>query len=346
MSWTPKNTFSLALSGITLLGVAGLFYYGKTGRDRYQAAKSNFDQAVAAASAMERSVPYPTAENRNAKSKAIDDFRKDVSALQEAYSAYRPGELKMVSPEQFIDRLKLVRKETSDELERNAVVFPDSYFVGFKDYTSKYPNKSATGVLGYQLEAIRELMLELAKSGATELRNLHRPDLEEESGIVFQAPAEMVARPLPLEITFKGPERSLRKFVSALAKSDSRYWVVRSLRVTNMKKEPPKTADAKFNAPAARNPAQPAFDDFLRFNEEEPAAGAEGEAPVAPAPQADPTAPDAAAPAPAPAAPAGPVAGDANPEGNRNLALILGNEELVVHLRLDLMMFLESKPLP
>ena len=340
ISWTPKNTFSLALSGITLLGAVGLFYYGKTGRDRYQAAKSGFDQAVADAAAMERIVPYPTVENRNAKSKAVDDFRKDVAALQEAYSSYRPGKLEMVSPEQFIDRLKMVREETRAELERNAVVFPEVYFVGFKDYTSKYPNKSATGVMGYQLEAIRELMLDFAKSGATELRNVHRPALDEESGVVFQAPADMVARPLPLEITFKGPERAVRKFVTSLAQSTNRYWVIRSMRVMNMKKDPPKTSDAKFNAPAARNQKQPAFDDFLRFAEDEPAAGAEGGA-AEPAPQPDPAAPDAA---PAPAE--DPVAGDGSPEGKRNLALILGNEELVVHLRLDLMMFLEPTPLP
>jgi len=340
MTWPPKNTFLLVLSGVTLLGAVGLFYYGKIGRDRYQAAKSDFDEAVAAASAMEMTVPYPTAENRNAKSKAIDDFRKDVAALQEAYSAYRPGELEMVSPEQFIDRLMQVREETRAELERNAVVFPEAYFVGFKEYTGKYPNKSATGVLGYQLEAIRELILEFAKSGATELRNLHRPSLDEESGVVFQAPDDMVARPLSLEITFKGPERALRKFVSSVARNTNRYWVIRSMRVVNMKTDPPRTSDAKFDAPAARNPKQPAIVDFLRFAEDEPTDDGEGDATEPGAP------PDPAATNPDPTPPAAPTAGGGGPDGNRILALILGNEELAVHLRLDLMMFLEPKPLP
>jgi hypothetical protein len=235
----------------------------------------------------------------------------------------------MVNPGQFIDRLQEVNRETREQFELNAVVFPESYFAGFKDYTGKLPAKNATGILGYQLEAIRELLIAVAKSGATELKNLHRPPLDEESGLIYQPSADMVARALPLEITFKGPERSVRRLISALAKNESHYWVIRSVRISNMKKEPPKTADAKFGVPAARNQREAAFEDIFRFGEEgegdgaaKPEEAAEGEEPAA-------------------APPAGPATG-----GNRILALILGNEELVVHLRLDLMMFLEAKPLP
>ncbi len=337
MSWIQKNSFPFALSGITLLGVAGLFYYGTKGGSRYETAKSDYQQAVDEASSIEKIVPYPTASNRDGKKKAIEDFKKDVESLQEAFSAFRPGELQMVSPGQFIDRLQEVNRETREQFELNAVVVPDAFFAGFKDYTGKLPSKSSTGILGYQLEAIRELLLVLAKSGATELRNLHRPGLDEETGLVYQPSPDMVARPLPLEITFKGPERAVRRFVTSLVKSDNHYWAIRSLRIGNVKMNPPKTADARFGAPAARNQREAAFEDIFRFGED-----SEGQAPPPPeegeqpAPEAEPP-PDASA-APAPAA--------AAPGENRILALILGNEELVVHLRLDLMMFLEPKPLP
>jgi hypothetical protein len=337
MSWIQKNSFPLALSGITLLGVAGLFYYGTLGSTRYETAKTDYDTALAEASSIETTVPYPTVPNRDGKKKAIEDFKKDVESLQASFSAYRPGELQMVSPEKFIDRLKEVSQETRKQFELNAVVVPDGFFVGFKEYTSKFPTKSSTGILGYQLEAIRELLVVLAKSGATEVKNLHRPGLDEESGLVYQPAADAVARALPMEITFKGPERSIRRFISSLAKSESHYWVVRSLRISNMKMDPPKTADAKFNVPAARNQREAAFEDIFRFGEE-----GENDAPVEPVEGAQPgteSAPPAApVPAPAPAAPA--------PGENRMLALILGNEELVVHIRLDLMMFHEPKPLP
>lgn len=329
MSWLQKNTFPFALSGITLVGVAGLFYYGTQGGARYETAKTEYDQAVAEATAIENTVPYPTPPNRDGKKKAIEDFKKDVESLQGSFSAFRPGELQMVSPQQFVGRLIEVNGETRKQFELNAVTFPEAFFMGFKDYTGKLPSKSSTGILGYQLEAIRDLLLVLAKSGATEVKNLHRPALDEETGLVFQPASNMAARPLPLEITFKGPESSVRKFVTELAKNENHYWVIRSLRIGNVKMDPPKTADAKFGAPAARGQAENAFDDIFRFGEQgegdkaaQPVEG-EGAAPAAPV----------AEPAPAPG-------------GNRILALILGNEELLVHIRLDLMLFLEPKPLP
>jgi hypothetical protein len=328
MSWLQKNSFPMALSGFTLLGVAGLFYYGTLGSARYEQAKSDFGQALDEATTIEKTVPYPKDSNRDGKKKAIEDFKKDVETLQQSYASYRSGELQMVSPEMFIDRLKKINEESINALNINAVTFPDGFFCGFKDYTSKLPSKSATGIMGYQLESIRELLLALAESGATEIKNLHRPPLEEESGLVYKPAADAVARPLSLEITFQGPERALRRFVTALSNTDNRYWVIRSMRIGNMKKDPPKTADAQFGAQAARNQQDPAFEDIFNFNEGEKKAAAEG----------------AEVPAPPPAAPAPAV--PAAPEGGRILSLILGNEELLVHLRLDLLLFLEPKPLP
>lgn len=333
MLWLQKNSFLAALTGITVLGLLGLFYYGNTGAAKYDASKEMYDLAISEAVAFENSKPYPVAENRDAKRKAIEDYRKEIEQLEAAFSAYRPGELKIVAPERFMDRLRKVNEETKEVAARNAMVVPDAYFCGFKDYTSKIPTRSSTGILGYQLEAIREVVLALAESGASELKNLHRPVLPEESGGSYKPDPSTVARPIPLEVTFRGPERALRHFVTSIANSKNHYWVIRSIRVGNLKKEPPRTSDAKFNltqtpAPGAAAPAN--FNALFQFEEEgtKPAEKpAEGDDQV-PAAAAEPKNPPAAA------------------ADNRILALVLGNEELSVHIRLDLMMFLEPKPLP
>lgn len=313
-----------------MVGVAGLFYYGTQGGTRYEQAKLDYEEALSEATSMEKTVPYPTAANRNGKQKAIEDFKKDVESLQGSFSSYRPGELRMVSPQEFVGRLIEVNQETRKEFELNAVAVPEAFFVGFKDYTGKLPNKSSTGILSYQLEAIRGLLVLLAQSGASELKNLHRPLLGEEEGKIYQPADDAVARPLSVEITFKGPERSLRKFMSELAQNQNHYWVTRSLRVGNMKMEPPKTADAKFDAPAVRDQQDNVFQDVFRFDNNEGGENTgqpvEGEQPAA--------------------APAAPAAAPAVKDGDRILALIVGNEELLVHMRLDLLMFLEPKPLP
>jgi hypothetical protein len=177
-------------------------------------------------------------------------------------------------------------------------------------------------------------MLALSKSGATELKNLHRPLLPEEEGRAFKPGDSDVARALPLEITFQGPEKAVRAFISSVVKPESQYVVIRSLRVTNAKKDPPRAADAKFEKPAAK-PAAAAVDVFgggFVLPGEEPAK------PDAPKPADDATPAPAPEPAPAPApAPA---------DSSRILAQVSGNEEVQVFLRLDIMQFLPAKKLP
>jgi hypothetical protein len=142
--------------------------------------------------------------------------------------------------------------------------------------------------------------------------------LPEEEGKSYTPSATDAARPFPLEITFVGPEKSVRDFLSSITNPENQYVVIRSLRVTNEKKDPPRTSDAKFDKPAAT--AAPA-DSF-------------GGGFVLPGD-------DGAAPAAAPAAET-PKAADSS----RILAQVLGNEQVQVFLRLDVLQFLPAKKLP
>jgi hypothetical protein len=201
---------------------------------------------------------------------------------------------------------------------------PEAFFCGFENYKTSLARGNATGLLEYQLGGIKNLMLALAKSGPTELKNLHRPPLPEEQGNPYQPQPNDVARPLPLEITFTGPEKSLRQFLSAIVKPDQQYVVIRSLRVTNTRKDPPRAADAKFDKPAPAAgvppPATDVFGGAFVLPGDQPAAANAGES----------------APKPPPA----PV------DASRILAQVLGNEEVQVFLRLDVLQFLPAKKLP
>jgi hypothetical protein len=157
------------------------------------------------------------------------------------------------------------------------------------------------------------------------LKNVHRPPLEEEDGREFKPAETATARPLPLEITFLAPEKAVREFVSSLVKADGKYVVIRSIRIANARKEPPRAADAKFEKPAAAaSEAGDPFGGFVLPGEE-------------PKPESS-AAPAGEAPAPPPAAATG--------SSNRVLAQVLGGEELQVFIRLDIMQFLPAKKLP
>jgi hypothetical protein len=324
MTWIKDNKFLAALIGGTLVAVVLLYLLGSKGSARYDLAKENFDAAAAEASTFESLPLYPRTENRDGKNKALDEYRQAATALQAAFEPYRPKDIVNVSPQDFTNRLKADNDEVRKALEDAGAVVPEPFFSGFESYKTTLARGNATGILGYQLGAIKELLLALAQTRPSALKNLHRPPLAEEQGGAYQPKSGEVARPLPLEISFTGPEKSLREFLSAVTKPGGKhYFVVRSLRVTNSKKEPPRAADAKFEAAATAAPtATPAAELFSGF--------------VMPGEEAKPAEQPAATPAPAPAA----------GTGARILSQVLGNEEVQVFLRLDLMQFLPAQPLP
>ncbi|MDP3852012.1 MAG: Amuc_1100 family pilus-like protein [Luteolibacter sp.] len=323
MSWIKDNKFLVALGGATLVGAVLLFLVGSKGADRYVAAKEQFDTAASEASNFEQLALYPRQENRDGKSKALDEYSKATESLQAAFEPFRPKDLANVSPQDFTNRLKAVNDEIHAAFADSATKLPDEFFCGFEKYKTSLARGETTGILNHQLLGIKSLMLALAGSGASELRNLHRPLLSEEEGRPFQAKPTDVARPLSLEITFRGPEKSLRGFLSSIVKPENHCVVVRSLRISNTKKDPPRAADAKFDKPAA---AAPAVNDI--FGGGGFVLPSDGTEKVEEKPGG----------AVAPAAPP--------PDSSRILAQVLGNEEVNVFLRLDLMQFLPAKKLP
>lgn len=325
MSWIQDNKFLVALGGGTLLGVAALGFLGIQGSSKFEQAQTDFQTAYDEASSYVKGPLYPKNENRDGKKKAIDEYRASIESLQAAFEPYRPKEIKNVTPQDFTTSLKAADVEVRKAFENSETVVPEAFFLGFEGYKSSLARSTATGILSFQLGAIKDIMLSLAKSGPSELKNVHRPALEEEDGREFKPAETAVARPLPLEITFLAPEKSVREFVSSLVKAEGKYLVIRSIRIVNAKKEPPRAADAKFEKPAAAAPA--GGDPFGGFvlPGEEPAAGEAAPAPAAEAPAAAPV---------------------ATGNSNRILAQVLGNEELQVFIRLDIMQFLPAKKLP
>ncbi|MEO8614478.1 MAG: Amuc_1100 family pilus-like protein [Luteolibacter sp.] len=325
MSWIKDNQFMVALGGGTLAGVALLFYVGSGGEKRYESAKASYEEAASQASGFESLPLYPTNQNRDGKQKAIDEYRKSVESIQTSFEKFRPTDIKDVSPQDFTNQLKETNGEIRKAFEEAGTTVPEAFFAGFEGYKASLARPNATGMLNYQLKAIRTILLELAKAKPSEFRNLYRPNLPEEDGQTFAPQANAVVRPLPLEITFVGPEKSAREFLSTIIKPANQYVVIRALRITNTKKEPPKAADAQFDKPAAAKPAA--------------ADTAFGGGFVLPGDDAQPA---AGTPEKAAATPTAPAAGDSS----KILAQVLGNEQVQVFVRLDILEFLPVKKLP
>lgn len=329
MNFLKSNPFVSALAGITILVCGVLFFLASKGGAKYDEAKAGFDESYAAVQLSESIPLYPKDENRDGKRKALGEYRESISELSSLFDKYRPGDIENNSPQGFANSLKKASEEVSKALESASCELPDKFFLGFEGYSDKLANKSATGVLGYQLNGIKHALLGLAEARPSELIKIHREPIPEELNGKFKPDdPNDVARNFAVEMTFRGSEASARQFISYLGKTDAYYYVVRCVKIINEKGVPPKVSDAKFErdepaaAPAVANP----FGDFNFPGEDD-------------------------APVEEPAVEAAVEAADGAPEleevdSSRILAQVLGSEDVVVFVRFDLSMFLPSKELP
>lgn len=323
MSWIKDNKFIATLGGGTLLGVVVLYVAGLQGAGKYSQAKEEFDAAAGDASGYERGALYPKNENRDGKRKALDEYRKSIEELQASFKPFRPEELKNTSPQEFTNRLLAANTELRAAFEAGGTTVPDPFFVGFERYRTSLASGTATGVLDYELTAVKNILMELAKAKPSELRNVYRAPLPEEDGKAFTPAAKDVARAYPLELTFVGKEESVRQFFSSITKPENQWVTVRTVRISSTKKDPPRASDAQFE-----KPAEP------KASDSGAAAGGGFGGFVIPGEEGAAATPEAA------------PAAEAAPAGGKILAQVLGNEEVQVFVRLDVLQFLPEKKLP
>lgn len=367
MSWLKENLFGVALGGTTAVVAGGLLYWGFSGSSRVTVATERFMAAADEVTSLQRSPLAPSAANKDGKAKALADYRASIAGLQSKFLAYRPKEIIDIPPAEFGTKLLEITGKGRKALESAGVKVPPNA-LGLEQYTSKPAEQGATGILSYQVSAIASLAQMLAEARPSTIVNIHRPPLPEESKGKYTPAENEIARALPLEITFRGSEKALRTFLEKLVNDQSHFFVVRSLRVTNQNKKGPTADEAKFEAPkttpaASDNPFGGADDGGFVLppdpaEGEKPASGARPAPGAAtPAPGAANPAPGAATPAPgtgaaeapaveAPPAPAPPPPPAASKSSRQILKQLVGNEEITVWMRIDILLFHDKVELP
>ncbi len=328
MSLIKDKRFAITLWGSTLVVVGGLVWYAMSSSGKYDAALETYRSNASAVANAEKEALYPTRQNLEQKSKALSDYREAVDGMQRRFAGFRPAELKKTPPPTFIDHLKAadasIRKEFA--FGSGGTKLPPAFYFGFEAYIKGTPVKEdATGILGYQLDALNELFSKMAKTHPTEIRRVFRPKLpEEEEAKKWVAPAGCIARPLPVEITFKAREKSVREFLTSITATDKYYYVVRTMAISNERLTAPTQKDAQFDK--AKSGGSGGVGDAMVF----PGLGTDTS--VFPGGGADSATPAAK-----------PVVSS---DSSRILKQVLGNEELVVFLRLDVLQFLPPMRLP
>lgn len=331
MDWIKNNPFVAALSGGTLIICIVLFIVASNAGSKFDEAKEGFDTAYSQVSKSERIPLYPEASNRDAKKKALDDYRESIVELRSLFDDYRVDEIERISTQEFTARLKAANEEVKTAFNAVDCELPEDFFMGFERYRNLLAESEATGVLNYQVNALKHALLDLADAIPSELISIYREPIPEESGQKFEVGENQVARKFGYEVAFRGSEQSARKFISALGDVDPYYYVVRTISIKNEKDIPPRVSDAEFKITAAeRNiEAAPSFEqDFFSDFATEETDDTQEEAVVEDTVEEVVEEPEPAV------------------DSTRILAQVLGGEELIVFVRFDLTLFLPTEELP
>jgi hypothetical protein len=341
MNWIKQNPFLSGLIGGSLVLCGLLTAVAIKGLLKYQDAKSRFEDAFMEVTQSEKLPLYPISQNRQAKIKALDDYGQSVEKLREFYSKYQLDPNSKITTQQFTDHLKAANEEVVKTFKAADIKLPDNFFMGFEAYNGQLAKSGSTAILDYQLDAVRHLLLGMAEARPKELIRFYRTKITEEDDGVYEPFENDVSRKFGYEIVFKGSEASVRDFINRLGNRESCCYVIRSMRINNEKDTPPRISDAKFEkAPTAdTDPGNPFGAAFFE------------EAPPEPAPPDGVTAPGGVAQgavSQGAATQAGVAAKKSSPQppvldSSRILTQVLGNEELQVFIRFDILLFFPTK---
>lgn len=318
---SQEKKFTGILATITLVVAGGLYVVANNAAGRYDAAKEQFDAAAQDINSMQSLPLFPTPENKAGKQKAVEEFQTNARSLISKLQAKRPKSMANTEPQAFTQLLVKTAKESKKryadaglKVEGEEIDLPKGFYLGFENYASTPAQNAATGILSYQLEALSEVHALLAAAKPTKLLNFHRESLSEERGEAYaKSSAGQPYRVLPFELSFLSSESCLRDFINGLQKSSQHFFVIRSMRVMNEKPTAPKSSDVNFadaetNAQADAEPAS-SVANFVLPDDSTPAAESETEK----APEVK--------------------------DSSRILKQVLGNEQIRVFLRIDLVLF-------
>jgi gas vesicle protein len=344
---SKEKTFIGILAGVTVLCAGGLYLLaGKSGK-RIDAAKEEYTNLSDEITKMENLTLFPTAQNLANKEKEVAAYQANAEQLAKQLQAIRPAAITNTDPQTFTNTLVKTAEATMKAyaaakmtVEGETGALPRGFYLGFENYTSTPAQQGATGILAYELGAISEVHALLAAAKPAKLLNFMRAPLPEEKNETYAPTPGIPYRTLPIEISFSGPEKSMREFINGLQSSKSHFYLIRTMRVKNEKQTGPKSSDVQFEKPSDKPAGGSIFDSIDAFTLPDaapapaPAPGPEGAAP-APAPGAA-----APAPAPAPGAEAAPAADPApKAETGRILKQVLGSENVEVFLRIDILLY-------
>jgi hypothetical protein len=283
MNWFQQNrwlgTF-LIIVGVCTLAAGYFLFHAKSGSEE---ALTQFNEAAAERSRLERLDPYPKEANVVEMKKHLQNYAQSLDKLK--------GDLKTrmlpappLAPNEFQSRLRQAMTAVADKARTNRVKLPENFALGFDEFTAALPSTAAAPLLGQELAQVELLLNMIIEARVDGITALVRAPLPEERGPATIPTPAAGRKPAPaatpaagtkmlergiLDVTFDSTPSAARKILNQLASSNQQFYITRTVHIKNEKDKGPArelpAAGASATPVAAATPGKPVPGAALSF---------------------------------------------------------------------------------
>lgn len=262
MNWIKENKFLAGLLVVLVIGVGAFGYLILNARGKLDEATQEYETQTAERTRLHNLKPYPSPENVKELIAQKEEATAKITELHKALAAASLP-IEPMSPAQFQDKLRQAVTDVK-QLAGTATAFKeaDKFFLGFERYETTTPDTAAAPLLGRQLKAIQWLVTRFIENRASEIRELIREPLPEESGKAketapatpakggkakVETPAVPLVVPHSIEIKVLGEPAGLRTVLNEIVSATNQFYIIRRISFLS---EQPKAPSRTVAAPA------------------------------------------------------------------------------------------------
>jgi hypothetical protein len=248
MNWIKQNTFLAGFFGVMIVGVGALGFLLFTAMGQAEQAATRYSDLSGRYTRQQNLPLSPNQKNLNALVAQKQEAVEAIKAFQ-ATVAKMTFPTEEMSPEQFQDKLKAVRNSIVEKAA-GTTALPEKTFFGFEMYEGQPPTKEAATPLGHELKAVEWMFNQLIESKVTEVKDIKRAPLPEETKATAGGKNQKGGKGLmsshQFDMTLTCQQKSLGLFLNTLLGAKApQFYLLRSIVVKNsVPTGPPRAADA------------------------------------------------------------------------------------------------------
>jgi len=192
--------------------------------------------------ALQKSSPYPSAENLEAQEAEVHKLREKAESLRMELTAFQ-RDLLPISPPDLQAKIKTRVAELKDLANTKQVKLTDTFNLDLGQYISQPPKPGICPLLDVQVDSLVWLAKTMMESGVSSIDGIERGRLPVESvGAPKEGEGQAVIERYPSQLTFTGDMASVQSFLNAVSNAGEEtdlFHVVRLVRVENTRKQGP-----------------------------------------------------------------------------------------------------------